>query len=219
MAQRFIAVNRMDGVSDNMHHHERYDMNSYPEIILSLPQWVKDFVADAAGKVYPTVEERMIFVIALARLNIRHNTGGPFGAAVFDADTHELIAPGVNLVLSADCSVFHAEITAIMIAQKIARHYDLANGSFPSCELVCSTEPCAMCFGAIHWSGIRKLVCGARDEDARAIGFDEGPKLRQWDMALEKNNIRVLRDVCRKESVEVLQEYRRSDGIIYNPVV
>ncbi len=192
-------------------------MTSYPEIILSLPQWLEKFLADAAGRAYPTVEERMLFVIELARLNIRHGTGGPFGAAVFDADTHKLIAPGVNLVLSANCSVFHAEITAIMMAQKIARHYDLGSSDFPSCELVCSTEPCAMCFGAIHWSGIGKLVCGARDEDARTIGFDEGPKLRQWDIALEKNKISVLRDICRKEAVEVLQEYRRSDGIIYNP--
>ena len=41
-------------------------------------------------------------------------------------------------------------------------------------EMVASTQPCAMCLGATPWSGIRRLVCGARDEDAEEIGFDEG---------------------------------------------
>jgi hypothetical protein len=32
-------------------------------------------------------------------------------------------------------------------------------------------------FGAVPWSGVRRLACGARDEDASDIGFDEGPKM------------------------------------------
>ncbi len=74
-----------------------------------------------------------------------------------------------------------------------------------------------MCFGAIPWSGVRRLVCGARDEDARAIGFDEGPKLSDWVTALKDRDITVLRDVLRDEATAVLQEYIASGGIIYNP--
>jgi tRNA(Arg) A34 adenosine deaminase TadA len=52
--------------------------------------------------------------------------------------------------------------------------------------MVVSTEPCALCLGAIPWSGIRRLVCGARDEDARSIGFDEGEKVPYWIGAFGK---------------------------------
>jgi tRNA(Arg) A34 adenosine deaminase TadA len=73
-----------------------------------------------------------------------------------------------------------------------------------------------MCFGAIPWSGVPRLVCGARDEDARRIGFDEGPKLSGWQEALENRGIHVVRDVLRKEAVEVLDLYVRLGGPIYN---
>jgi tRNA(Arg) A34 adenosine deaminase TadA len=184
----------------------------YPQMMVSLPGWIEEFLPES-DKAYPTLEERMRLVIELSRLNIEHNTGGPFGAAIFNMETHQLIAPGVNLVLSANCSVFHAEITAMMIAQKIVRYYDLSN---LSCELVSSTEPCAMCFGAIHWSGIKRLVCGARDEDARSVGFDEGSKLKDWYLALEHRGIKVIKDVCREEAAAVLHQYVESGGIIYN---
>jgi tRNA(Arg) A34 adenosine deaminase TadA len=67
-------------------------------------------------------------------------------------------------------------MVAIMIAQKILGNFDLGDASVPAYELVTSTEPCAMCLGATPWSGVRGLVCGARDEDASAVGFDEGSK-------------------------------------------
>jgi tRNA(Arg) A34 adenosine deaminase TadA len=73
-----------------------------------------------------------------------------------------------------------------------------------------------MCFGAIPWSGVSRLVCGARDEDARRIGFDEGPKLADWTGALESRGIRVMRDVLREEGASVLQEYVQRGGRIYN---
>ena len=73
-----------------------------------------------------------------------------------------------------------------------------------------------MCFGAIPWSGVRRLVCGARDEDAREIGFDEGPKLADWTSALNDRGITVLRDILRDDAVAVLQDYISAGGVIYN---
>jgi hypothetical protein len=63
---------------------------------------------------------------------------------------------------------------------------------------------------------VRRLVCGARDEDARAIGFDEGPKLPDWESALEERGIEVSRDVLRGEAASVLRFYAESGGAIYN---
>jgi len=62
----------------------------------------------------------------------------------------------------------------------------------------------------------RRLVCGARDEDARAIGFDEGPKRADWVQTLEARGIAVVRDVRRRQAREVPAQYRRDGGIIYN---
>ena len=165
---------------------------------------------------YPTVADRMDLVIDLARKNVDAGTGGPFGAGIFEMGSGRLVAPGVNMVIPGNCSVAHAEITAIMVAQKIIGTYDLGGDGLPPMELVSSTEPCAMCLGAVVWSGVRRLVCGARDVDARDIGFDEGPKPDNWTFALETRGIAVLRDVGRKAAVAVLKHYVDRGGLIYN---
>lgn len=159
----------------------------------------------------------MRFVIALADENIRHGTGGPFGAGIFNLSTHELIAPGINCVLSSQCSVMHAEIVAIMLAQKKAGSFTLHREDLPQVELVTSIAPCAMCLGAIPWSGIKRLVCGGRDEDARSIGFDEGEKVANWIESLKARGIETVVDVNREEARDVLQKYRFQKGVIYNP--
>ncbi len=182
---------------------------------LRLPGWVEELLA-GEDRTYPTVEDRMRLAVGLARQNVRSGTGGPFGAAVFERETGRLLAPGVNLVVGSGCSVFHAEMVAIMVAQKILGNFDLGDASVPAYELVTSTEPCAMCLGATPWSGVRGLVCGARDEDARAVGFDEGAKPSEWVPALEARGITVTRDVLREEATEVLREYAASGGEIYN---
>jgi tRNA(Arg) A34 adenosine deaminase TadA len=188
---------------------------SFPQVVLGLPDWVEDFVSDH-DRDYPTEEDRMRLVIELSRLNVVHGTGGPFGAGIFDLSTNRLVAPGVNLVTTSNLSIAHAEIAAIMVAQQVVGHFDLGGPGQPPYELVASTEPCVQCFGATTWSGVRRLVCGARDEDARAIGFDEGPKLPDWVGALEQRGISVVCDVCRDEAAAVLRDYAESGGMIYN---
>jgi tRNA(Arg) A34 adenosine deaminase TadA len=179
-----------------------------------LPAWIPDFL-NTMPQSFPTMEDRMRLVIALARENVQRKSGGPFGAGVFDA-SGLLIAPGVNLVEPDNCSILHAEMVAIALAQKKVGRYDLSDSGQYEYELTSSTEPCAMCFGAIPWSGVTRLVCAAREEDARAVGFDEGPKLDTWQSALEKRGIDVVRDILRQESAKVLQLYVQTGGIVYN---
>jgi len=191
-------------------------MMNQPLLTLNLPPWLEIYLSQAKTA-YPAVEDRMRLAIELSRLNVEHGTGGPFGAAVFDMRDGSLYAPGVNLVLSSNCSVLHAEITALILAQQKAGVFDLSAEGIGSYELVTSTEPCAMCLGAVQWSGIRRIVCGARGEDAEKIGFDEGEKSSTWVEGLERRGISVVRDVCREEAVAVLLEYQESGGILYNP--
>ena len=182
----------------------------------NLPAWA-EFTVGQQKMPLASRMDRMRFVIRLAMENVERGTGGPFGAAVFEAKTGTLVSVGVNIVTIANCSHSHAEMVALANAQKELENFDLGAPGFPEHELVTSCEPCAMCYGAIPWSGVRQLVCGARCEDAEAIGYDEGPKPIMWARALEVRGISVAQNVCRKEAVAVLQEYKKRGGIIYNP--
>jgi tRNA(Arg) A34 adenosine deaminase TadA len=181
---------------------------------VKLPQWVHD-ILPGYEMIYPSAEERMELAITLAGNNIKNN-GGPFGAAIFEQYSGRLVAPGINLVLQSNCSVVHAEIVAIMLAQQRVANFDLGAEGLPDYELVSTTEPCAMCLGAIPWSGIKSLVCGARDEDARSIGFDEGDKPDDWPQKLQSRTISVTRDILRDKAKAVLEQYIDAGGIIYN---
>ena len=190
-------------------------MAQWNELIFTLPDWIQIILPDDKF-VFTTVEDRMRFVIELARLNVRRETGGPFGAGVFESQSGRLLAVGVNLVEACNCSLAHAEMVALSLAQKKVGSFDLGRDNDRVYELVTSTEPCAMCLGAIPWSGIRRLVCGAREEDARSIGFDEGDKPENWIQSLDQRGIGVLLDVLREEARDVLQLYREMGGLIYN---
>ena len=183
-------------------------------IEIRLPEWIGAMVAERGGGL-TTVESRMRFVIELSRENIERRAGGPFGAAVFEADSGRVVGVGVNLVEASDCSMAHAEMVAIATAQQALGHYDLGGGTSVY-ELVTSAEPCAMCLGAIPWSGIRRVVCAARGEDACEIGFDEGAKPADWVGELRQRGIEVMRDVLREEAQAVLRQYARTGGLIYN---
>lgn len=182
-------------------------------IVVDHPDWFSD-LGDSVS--FSTVEERMRFTIELAARNVAEDTGGPFGAAVFERDSGRLVAAGVNVVVPSNAAVMHAEVVAIAAAGQKLGSFDCGAEGLPATELVASTEPCAMCFGATIWSGVTRLVCGARAEDAMAIGFDEGPKLDDWAEQLESRGIEVLRDVERDYGARVLMSYLDGGGHVYN---
>ncbi len=189
--------------------------SAFPPIQVELPSWIADAVP-TAGEVFASLEDRMRFVVALSELNVARKTGGPFGAAVFNEATGALLAPGVNLVVASRCSMAHAEMVALAISQRMVGCHDLGEKIPPAFQLVSSTEPCAMCMGAIPWSGVTSLVCGARDEDARSAGFDEGIKAETWEESFRTRGIQVYRDVLRDRAARVLRDYAERGGIVYN---
>ncbi len=156
----------------------------------------------------------MQLAIALSKENIQRQTGGPFAAVVVNEETSELISVGMNLVTSAGLSVAHAEIVALTLAQSAVGDWNLSSAG--SLQLVTTCEPCAMCFGALPWSGVKSLICGAHKKDAEAAGFDEGDKPEQWVRSLQRRGIVVQCSVLRAEAARVLADYRDSGGAIYN---
>jgi tRNA(Arg) A34 adenosine deaminase TadA len=193
----------------------RMNRPSMHSIVLTLPSWLPALLPPP-DMTFPGPEERMRLVIGLARENVERKAGGPFAAAVFESVTGRLFSAGVNLVSALNSSIAHAEIVAIMLAQQRAGTYDLGGPGMPLLELVASAEPCAMCLGAIPWSGVRRLVCGASEADAAGIGFDEGAKPSAWERELVSRGIEVVRNVCRGEAAAVLRQYADRGGVIYN---
>ncbi len=180
-----------------------------------LPAWLQEEMTQS-GTRFETEEARMRYAIALARRNVDEGTGGPFGAALFEAQGGRLISVGVNLVVTSNCSHAHAEMVAIALAEQALGSYSLADLEAGPYALYTSCEPCVMCLGGILWSGVRRVVSAARDADARRIGFDEGPKPENWAEALRSRGIEVREEFCRDEAVAVLRDYAATGGIIYN---
>ncbi len=177
---------------------------------IELPAWLRQIERRNRNQTYPGDEAKIRFVIALACRNVSNGTGGPFGAAIFDAATDRLVAVGVNCVVPANQSWAHAEMTAFSHAQHLRNTYELKG-----CILVTSCEPCAMCYGATPWSGVEGVIYGASREDAESIGFDEGDKGADWVRNLEKRGIRVTGPILREEACRPFALYRELGGKVY----
>jgi tRNA(adenine34) deaminase len=77
----------------------------------------------------------------------------------------KIIGRGWNQVVSASDPCAHAEIVALREAARTLGNYRLSG-----CQLYVTLEPCAMCAGAIVHARIARLVYGARDPKAGAVG-------------------------------------------------
>ncbi|MFT7587262.1 MAG: tRNA(Arg) A34 adenosine deaminase TadA [Cellvibrionaceae bacterium] len=183
---------------------------------ISLPDWAVEEL-EKLPECLPTVEDRMREVIRFSKLNIEHQTGGPFAAGVFEKETGRMVVIGVNCVVPSNCSSAHAEIMALSLAQQILGTWDLGAEGMPEYELLTSGQPCAMCFGSIPWSGIRHVAVSVAGADVEEIaGFDEGPVHPDWVGELEKRGITVTEHVLREEGLEVFRSYRDSGQLVYN---
>lgn len=185
-----------------------------PRILVEYPAWIPEVVS--FDQRLGSREERMRLAIRLARENVARGTGGPFGALVLERDTGRIVSVGTNSVLRYNNSVLHGEVVAIMMAQQRLGSWTLHAEGMPAHELVTSCEPCAMCLGAAHWSGVRRMVCGATRDDATDTSFDEGPVFPESYRYLEERGIEIVRGVLRDDARAVLREYRERGGIAYN---
>jgi tRNA(Arg) A34 adenosine deaminase TadA len=113
-------------------------------------------------------------------------------------------------------SSLHAEIVAFMMAQATLGTFTLGSSKLPAHALYTSCEPCAMCLGAVLWSGVRRVVWSALREDADSISFDEGPVFAASYDYLRARGIEFHGGVLRPEGREVLRLYGERGGPIYN---
>jgi tRNA(adenine34) deaminase len=121
----------------------------------------------------------------------------PVGALVVN-DKGEIIGVGENLREKNNDPTAHAEIVAIKnAAQKIG------NWRLDDLTMVVTLEPCAMCAGAIVQTRMKRLVFGAFDEKAGAVGS-------VWDVVRDTRaltKIEVISGVLEKECAQVLTNF------------
>ena len=164
----------------------------------------------------------MAFVIALSRRNVLEQTGGPFGAAVFERASGRLVAPGVNIVLAGNTSLAHAEATAFMLAQQ-------GLGDFrPRC-LRDAGDGTRGVFAALYPVLWHDLVVGREPTRVsepdrrmwkRSQALQKAHSRKDWVGLLERRKpplipVEVQQDVLREEACSVLELYRESGGFIY----
>ena len=184
----------------------------HAQVQLTLPAWIHGHVD--IGRAYPGDEAKVALAIELSRMNVDAGSGGPFGAAVFNADDDCIVSVGVNRVLPQNCSVAHAETMAYMQQLGRARlNRDLDDNVVGRFVLATSAQPCCQCYGATVWAGIDRLLIGARSEDVEALTpFDEGPLPADWTGELRRRGIEVVRDIHRDAACDVLRSYGESNA-------
>lgn len=111
---------------------------------------------------------------------------------------NEIIARGHNYRKHDNLVISHAEINAILQANRKLQNYILSD-----CVLYVTLEPCSMCIGAIQQAHIKRVVYGARDEKAGALGglydFFLTPRLNFYPF--------ITSGVLEKECAAILKEY------------
>ena len=143
----------------------------------------------------------MIMQAALSLAKVAADKGDvPVGAIVVN-EAGEILGTGQNLREQSNDPTAHAEIIAIrQAAEKIG------SWRLDDLTIVVTLEPCAMCAGAILQSRIKRLVFGAWDEKAGAVG--SVMDVVRDPRALTK--VEVISGIMEKECSEVLSDFFNS---------
>jgi len=141
-------------------------------------------------------EELMRAALDVAR--IASESGDvPVGAIVINAEG-VIVGKGFNEREANNDPTAHAEIVAIRNAAS-----RLQKSRLDGCTLIVTLEPCAMCAGAIAQSRISKVVFGAWDEKAGAVGS-------VWDVLRDPRSIfkvEVTAGILEAECAELLTDF------------
>jgi tRNA(Arg) A34 adenosine deaminase TadA len=142
---------------------------------------------------YQPQEIFMRQAIAAAAHNLRTLNGGPFGACIVKND--EIIAVAANNVLCGIDATCHAEVNAIRLASQRFQTHDLSG-----CVIYSTTEPCPMCFSAIHWAKIDRIVYGTDIADVQKLGFNEltisNQQMIEWGQSSVQLTPHFLYEAC-----------------------
>ena len=121
----------------------------------------------------------------------------PVGAIVVN-EQGEVLGIGHNLREENNDPTAHAEIVAMRNAAT-----KISNWRMDDLTMIVTLEPCAMCAGAISQSRFKRLVFGAWDQKAGAVGS-------VWDVIRDQRNlnkVEVITGILEKECAQLLTDF------------
>lgn len=110
-----------------------------------------------------TQNEFLRLAIELAHANLEKG-GRPFGAVV--VRNGEMIATGVNEIITTNDPTAHAEMTAIRAASQ-----KLGSPNLEGCAVYASGHPCPMCMAAMRLAGVREVTYAYSNDDGAPYGL------------------------------------------------
>ena len=149
-----------------------------------------------------------IQLMALAICKAKEGVGKgqtPFGACV--ARKGRAIAVSHNTVWLSNDITAHAEMNAIRAACRKLGSIDLSG-----CTIYSTCEPCPMCFSAIHWAGIKKIISGAYISDAKMAGFNELTISNGTMKRCGKSDIVIAGGFLREECAGLFEIWKNRKG-------
>lgn len=105
--------------------------------------------------------ERMAALATFTARSMLTSYPRPFGAAIVDTKTGDLLLRALNAVAQEFDPSSHAEVRAIRLATKRLKNVSLAGYT-----LYTTCEPCPMCMSTALWAGLDRVVYGATIADA-----------------------------------------------------
>lgn len=155
----------------------------------------------------------MRLAIEQAKQSVRDGQS-PFGAVVVRATGDsggEVVCAVHNVVWATTDITAHAEVHALREACR-----RLGTVNLEGCTVYSSTEPCPMCFSAIHWAHCDRIVFGTYIADADAAGFRELPISNEQMKALGRSDVEIEGGVLRDEAREAFDLFAEvSEGKLY----
>ena len=121
----------------------------------------------------------------------------PIGSVVVSPEG-EVVATGRNVREAEGDPTGHAEVVALRAAARARGEWRLAG-----CTLVVTLEPCTMCAGAAVLARVERIVFGAYDDKAGAVGS-------LWDVVRDRrlnHRPEVVSGVLAAESTALLEEF------------
>lgn len=141
-------------------------------------------------------EPHMLTALAQARA-ARETTDVPIGAVVVD-EHDQVIGHGRNVREADGDPTGHAEVVALRAAAASRGEWRLTG-----CTLVVTLEPCTMCAGAAVLARVDRVVFGAYDDKAGAVGS-------LWDVVRDRrlnHRPEVVGGVLAPESTSLLADF------------
>ena len=149
--------------------------------------------------------DRLIRVVIDVACRARNNGNHPFGAILVD-EHGNILLEAQNTVVTENDVTGHAETNLMRLASK-----EYSADFLARCTLYTSTEPCAMCSGAIFWGNVRQVVFGLRAESLYEMVGEDSENVLSLScrelFAKGGKSIEVIGPVLEEEAKEVHQGF------------